>query len=204
MRSSSVFAPVDKRAGGESALVRSTTLDCKGEGVIFRRMRVSDYPSVRKLMPSVSRCFLVFDEEQVAEILSLPTFFAWCCFRKQKTVADREKTREETGGGKEGGQEDEARQAEGDLLGYCEMILQPHWGRKPDGRLERVVVSEHFRGRGLATQMCREVIQVMKESGIVGRIDLTVEKPDARHVYEDKLGFKEVDTKVLRLEVSFP
>ncbi|PFH36490.1 acetyltransferase, GNAT family protein [Besnoitia besnoiti] len=160
-----------------------------GEQVVLRRMRVSDYSAVRTLLPSVSRCPETLSETQLAEILRLPVFYAWCCYS----------VRGEQGDGEGGGQERAI--AEGELLGYCEVILQPHLGRKPDGRLERVVVSQTFRGRGLATKMCQEVIQQIRDAGVCGRLDLTVEKPDARHIYEDKLGFRAVDTSVLRLEL---
>ncbi|CBZ52042.1 putative acetyltransferase domain-containing protein [Neospora caninum Liverpool] len=160
-------------------------LTCKtGEQVILRRMELSDYPAVRVLLPSVSRCPTTLSDAQVASILSLPVFYAWCCFSVKNAES-------------EGGDE---REREGDLLGYCEVLLQPHLGRKPDGRLERVVVSERFRGRGLATKMCEAVVQEVRERDLCGRLDLTVEKLEARHIYENKLGFKAVDTSVLRLE----
>ncbi|KEP65056.1 UNVERIFIED_CONTAM: acetyltransferase, GNAT family protein [Hammondia hammondi] len=160
-------------------------LTCKtGEKVILRRMNVTDYAAVRALLPSVSRCPDTLTEAKVASILSLPVFFAWCCFSvKNAEIEGRDE-----------------REAEGDLLGYCEVILQPHLGRKPDGRLERVVVSEHFRGRGLATKLCEAVIQELRERDLCGRLDLTVEKPEARHIYEEKLGFQAIETTVLRLQ----
>lgn len=43
-------------------------------------------------------------------------------------------------------------------MGFLELLRLPHLGRKFDGRLERVVVSEDFRNKGLATKMCQHTI----------------------------------------------
>lgn len=49
-----------------------------------------------------------------------------------------------------------------ELVGYCELYRLPHIGRNFDSRIERVVVREAFRGRGLATLMCEHLIQQVR------------------------------------------
>lgn len=86
----------------------------------------------------------------------------------------------------------------------------PHFGRGFDGRLEKVLVVEKFRGKKIAQKMCGVLLVVV--SGFCnqrfwqardilkcGRLDLTVEKPDARKVYSN-LGFSKLEgTEVMRL-----
>lgn len=85
------------------------------------------------------------------------------------------------------------------MCGFCELYVMPHLGRAADGRLERVVVSPAYRGKGIATAMCQLVLKLAKEQLEIGRLDLTVEKPEARHIYT-KLGFAPVNTETLRLQ----
>lgn len=145
----------------------------------MRRMTAADYPAVREMLPLVSRCQLNFGEEDLNELLRQPSYIPLCCFCAIKgTQGEAEKEEE--------------------LCGYCELYVLPHLGRAADGRLERVVVSPHFRGKGIATEMCRLVLQLAKEQLQLGRLDLTVEKADARHIYT-KLGFTPVETETLRL-----
>lgn len=143
---------------------------CKDVTVVFRPMEVDDYGAVRDLVPLVSRCFTRFSSQDVQALLALPTYHPWCAIRKDT----------------------------GALVGFVELLRLPHIGRQFDGRLERVVVSENFRNRGLATMMCEYLITQAKEVLNCGRIELTVEKENARHIYEQKLQFVPVSTTVMR------
>ena len=142
-------------------------------------MTAADYPAVRELLPLVSRCQLQLSKEDLKEILNQPTYIPLCCFAAVEARNGRSK--------------------EGDLCGFCELYVMPHLGRAADGRLERVVVSPAYRGKGIATAMCQLVLKLAKEQLEIGRLDLTVEKPEARHIYT-KLGFAPVNTETLRLQ----
>eukprot|EP01068_Selenidium_serpulae_P010334 Selendium_serpulae@DN5436_c0_g1_i2.p1 len=139
-----------------------------GEDVVLTPMTVESYKKVRELLPGVSRCFVQHSPEVVEAMVNNPSYYPICAFRNDE------------------------------LVGFAELHLMPHIGRCPDSRLERVVVSENFRGKGLATVLCQEIIAFAKTIDC-GRVELTVEKDAARHIYEDKLKFSKVDTTVMRL-----
>lgn len=139
-----------------------------GDDVLLTSMTLESYPLVREIVPKVSRCQITHPPEVVRTMIDDPNYYPICAFKGS------------------------------DLVGYAELHLCPHIGRMPDGRLERVVVAESFRGKGLATALCREIISLAKKLKC-GRMDLTVEKDEARHIYEDKLDFLKVDTTVMRL-----
>lgn len=134
-------------------------------------MTVSDYDIVRKLLPKVSTCVSTHSEDDITYFLSLPTYHPFVAFREDT----------------------------GELVGFAEIYRLPHLGRSFDARLERVITTESFRGQGLATRMCECLIDLAKTKLNCNRIDLTVEKADARHIYETKLQFKHVNTTLLRL-----
>ncbi|KAL8424907.1 hypothetical protein Efla_002857 [Eimeria flavescens] len=141
-----------------------------GKKYILRQMKAADYPSVCTLLPLVSRGEQQLSPEALAAVLQQPCYFPFCCFA---AAADPQQQPEE----------------EGELCGFCEVYVQPHLRRAADGRLERVVVTPAFRGRGVATAMCAALLQLVKQQLQLGRLDLTVEKADARHIYT-KLGFQ--------------
>lgn len=148
---------------------------------VLRQMKPSDYSAVRQLLPHVSRCSHHLDDGDIHRLLQLPTYYPFCCFALpplQSTTSEGET-----------------------LCGFCELYILPHLGREADGRLERVVVDAGFRGRGIASAMCAQVIKFARETLQLGRIDLTVEKPDAKHIYT-KLGFSPVTTETLRRSLS--
>ncbi|KAL8427876.1 hypothetical protein ACSSS7_007497 [Eimeria intestinalis] len=145
-----------------------------------RLMKPSDYSGVCELLPLVSRGQQRLSDETLAAVLKQPTYFPFCCFLSND--GNGRKTDEQQ------------------LCGFCEVYVQPHLRRAADGRLERVVVAQDFRGCGVATAMCQAVLQLAKNQLNLGRIDLTVEKPDAKHIYT-KLGFTTVDTETLRLQL---
>lgn len=134
-------------------------------------MTVADYDAARSLVPEVSRCNRWLTKDEFAPLLNIPTFHPYCCYRLDTN----------------------------ELVGYAELHRMPHLGRKFDARVERVVISPNFRDKGLASAMCTELIRRAKDELDCGRVELTVEKPAARHIYEEKLHFKPVDTTVMRL-----
>lgn len=168
---------------GDESKLRSdpVTFHAKEGWYKLRQMEPSDYSLVRQLLPHVSRCSHHLDDENILRLLQLPTYYAFCCFSVPPPQS--------------------AATEEGILCGFCELCIVPHLGREADGRLERVVVEPGFRGRGIASAMCSEVIQFAREKLQLGRIDLTVEKPDAKHIYT-KLGFSPVTTETLRKSFS--
>eukprot|EP00921_Rhytidocystis_pertsovi_P004912 GHVQ01008527.1.p1 GENE.GHVQ01008527.1~~GHVQ01008527.1.p1 ORF type:complete len:257 (+),score=60.14 GHVQ01008527.1:319-1089(+) len=97
-----------------------------------------------------------------------------------------------------GGAEDDMLHGQLELIGFAELYRLPHLGRNFDGRLERVITREEYRGKGIATKLCEYIVDIAKTKLDCGRVDLTVEKGDARHVYQDKLQFSPVETTVLR------
>ncbi|OEH75689.1 diamine acetyltransferase [Cyclospora cayetanensis] len=161
---------------------QAVSLTGKEGQYVLRRMTAADYPAVRMLLPLVSRCQLELGEEDLEQLLKQPTYIPFCCYTVAAPTAACE------GQGKEG-----------ELCGFCELYILPHLGRAADGRLERVVVSPEFRGKGIATAMCQAVLRLAKEQLQLGRVDLTVEKADAKHIYT-KLGFEPVSTETLRLQ----
>lgn len=148
---------------------------------ILRRMTAADYPAVREMLPLVSRCQMQLSKEDLMELLNQPMYIPFCCFSAISTGNGTTELKE------------------GELCGFCELYVMPHLGRAADGRLERVVVSPAYRGKGIATSMCQVVLRLAKEQLQIGRLDLTVEKPEARHIYT-KLGFTPVSTETLRLQ----
>ncbi|CEL99281.1 unnamed protein product [Vitrella brassicaformis CCMP3155] len=168
-------------------------------------MRPTDYPAVRDLLPKVSRCREEHSLELVAAYLSLPTYHAFCCFTSTDpdqpfSAPAAPAVAAATTNGHDGPSTLPADFDESslELVGYGELYLMPHMGRGFDGRLERVVVSEGFRGRGLATALCEHIIEQARGPLACGRVDLTVENPAAKHIYT-KLGFEDVQTKMMRL-----
>ncbi|KAL8270734.1 hypothetical protein Esti_005336 [Eimeria stiedai] len=151
-----------------------------GRGYTVRLMQASDYPGVCELLPLVSRGQQQLGEETLAAVLQQPTYLPFCCFSSRAHH----------------GNADDKQQ----LCGFCELYIQPHLRRAADGRLERVVVAPAFRGCGVATAMCQAVLQLAKTRLGLGKVNLTVEKPDAKHIYT-KLGFTRVDTETLTLQL---
>ena len=175
------------------------TFSLNNRTFLVRKMKAADYPAVRALLPLVSRCQQQLQEPQLSEVLRLSTYIPFCCF----AAAD---TKDATAAGAAGSAASNGTNGcaskgliEGPLCGFCEVYIQPHLGRAADGRLERVVVSPEYRGQGIGTALCRVVLQFAKEQLGIGRIDLTVEKENARHIYT-KLGFEPVRTETLRLQ----
>lgn len=155
------------------ACIAPKTVEAKGNQYTIREMTVDDYPPVRKLVPGVSTCDLHHSPEYFATLLQLPTYYPF--------VLSRNDT--------------------GEVIGFAELILLPHIGRTCDSRLERVIVQPQYRGQGLATALCVRILEVAEALLGCNRCDLTVEKPDARHIYQNKLGFTPVTTEVMRLRL---
>ena len=167
---------------GGSLDLKPVSFSAKEGQYILRRMTAADYPHVRQMLRLVSRCLQQLDSADLDELLKQPTYIPFCCFTSVPSK----------GRGKGGEKEVE-------LCGFCELYVMPHLGRAADGRLERVVVAPEYRGKGIATAMCQVVLRQAKEHLQLGRLDLTVEKPEARHIYT-KLGFTPVQTETLRLQ----
>ena len=55
---------------------------------------------------------------------------------------------------------------------------------------------EIHRGKKIAQRVCEYVVNICRDKLGCGRVDLTVEKPDAMKVYSN-LGFKNLDTKLM-------
>ncbi|CDJ42495.1 acetyltransferase domain-containing protein, putative [Eimeria tenella] len=194
---------------GLSACESPVVFTVKDKKYILRKMRRTDYEAARDLLPLVSRCQQQLTEADLSIILEQPTYLPFCCFAAapdmgatHTAAASPEVSCTGSNGCAEAaranaGNTDSA-SSEGPLCGFCEVYIQPHLGRAADGRLERVVIHPSFRGQGLGTQMCRLVLQIAQKQLSLGRIDLTVEKDDARHIYT-KLGFEPVPTETLRL-----
>eukprot|EP00922_Rhytidocystis_sp_ex-Travisia-forbesii_P039237 GHVS01058390.1.p1 GENE.GHVS01058390.1~~GHVS01058390.1.p1 ORF type:complete len:374 (+),score=27.41 GHVS01058390.1:720-1841(+) len=158
---------------GKVPEIETQTMKCKdGINVCVSPMLKQDYDAVRRMLPTVSRCHLELSVETLESVLEDPLYFPFCAFRQD--------TRE--------------------LVGFAELYRLPHLGRNFDGRLERVLTVESFRGNGLASGLCEHLVKLARENLNCGRVDLTVENNDARHIYEDKLGFKPVTTTTMRLE----
>ncbi|CDI84718.1 acetyltransferase domain-containing protein, putative [Eimeria praecox] len=160
-------------------------------------MKAGDYPAVRALLPLVSRCQQQLQEPHMSEVLRLQTYLPFCCFAAAGSPDAAAAEESETINGTNGCVSKEL--VEGPLCGFCEVYILPHLGRSADGRLERVVVDPQYRGQGVGTAMCKVVLQFAKEQLGLGRIDLTVEKENAKHIYT-KLGFEPVRTETLRLQ----
>eukprot|EP01053_Blabericola_migrator_P005143 Blabericola_migrator_1__5142@NODE_2656_length_2489_cov_252_649050_g1609_i2_p2_GENE_NODE_2656_length_2489_cov_252_649050_g1609_i2NODE_2656_length_2489_cov_252_649050_g1609_i2_p2_ORF_typecomplete_len175_score27_00Acetyltransf_10/PF13673_7/5e10Acetyltransf_1/PF00583_25/2e09Acetyltransf_7/PF13508_7/2e06Acetyltransf_4/PF13420_7/8_3e06GNAT_acetyltran/PF12746_7/0_0011FR47/PF08445_10/0_0022Acetyltransf_3/PF13302_7/0_0017Acetyltransf_9/PF13527_7/0_018_NODE_2656_length_2489_cov_252_649050_g1609_i219472471 len=139
----------------------------QGDTYVCRPMVLEDYETVRAIIPLVSRCHKTLPLSMVKEVLSYPTFFPY-------VLCDGE-----------------------EIVGYAEIHRLPHFGRGFDGRLEKVIIVEKHRGKKLAQKFCAFLCEVAKTSLECGRMDLTVEKPDAKAVYTH-LGFSKVDTEVWR------
>eukprot|EP00382_Lankesteria_abbotti_P005524 CAMPEP_0113845282 /NCGR_PEP_ID=MMETSP0372-20130328/669_1 /TAXON_ID=340204 /ORGANISM="Lankesteria abbotti" /LENGTH=195 /DNA_ID=CAMNT_0000814305 /DNA_START=23 /DNA_END=610 /DNA_ORIENTATION=- /assembly_acc=CAM_ASM_000359 len=138
-------------------------------------MTCADYADVRELIPGVSQCTTTFAEDDVNALLAIPTYHPVCV----RLVPSNGNSKDST------------------LVGFAELYRLPHLGRGFDARLERVLIIEDYRGMGLATKLCNYMIEQAKVLGC-GRVDLTVEAENAKHVYGNKLHFKEVDTTVMR------
>eukprot|EP00920_Eleutheroschizon_duboscqi_P027104 GHVT01066354.1.p1 GENE.GHVT01066354.1~~GHVT01066354.1.p1 ORF type:complete len:304 (-),score=83.14 GHVT01066354.1:851-1762(-) len=162
-------------SGGAPPCSVCTTFQCGERAVRFRPMVAADYSAVRSLLPHVSRCDRWHEELFLKEMLELPTYHAFCA---------------------------ETADAKRQLVAFAELHRMPHLGRRFDARLERVIVAPAFRSMGLATQLCRHILLVAKEKLQCGRVDLTVENPRARYIYENKLGFAEQQTSVMRIETE--
>eukprot|EP00918_Siedleckia_nematoides_P049656 GHVU01108836.1.p1 GENE.GHVU01108836.1~~GHVU01108836.1.p1 ORF type:complete len:218 (+),score=21.87 GHVU01108836.1:317-970(+) len=121
------------------------------------------------LSSEVSSCEIELAEDAVAQITALNTYFPF-------VVID----------------------SSGEIIGFAELYCLPHLGRRCDARLERVVVDETHRGKGIASALCVHILQLAEGVLHCGRVDLTVEKDNARHIYEDKLGFEQIQTTVMR------
>jgi len=139
-----------------------------GEDITIRAMVPEDYTQIRALLPKVSRCSRTHTAAEVEILLSCPNYFPFC-----------------------------AVSSTGEIVGYAELHRMPHMGRLYDSRLEKVIVKESMRGNKIASILCSHVMAVAKDELSCGRVDLTVEKPDAKTVYA-KLGFKTVETEVWR------
>lgn len=138
-----------------------------GKTLLCRPMKADDYPSVRNMMPQVSRCHTVLPPETISKFLSYATFFPYVvCYKDE-------------------------------IIGYAEIHRLPHFGRGYDGRLEKVLITEAFRGQKVAQRFCSFLCNLAKEVLDCGRVDLTVEKPAAKAVYTN-LGFSKVETEVWR------
>ncbi|CDJ47642.1 acetyltransferase domain-containing protein, putative [Eimeria brunetti] len=181
---------LEKAAADEQPLYFSQN----NKNFVLRKMKAADYPAVRALLPLVSRCQQQLEEPQLSEVLRLPTYVPFCCFAADAAPSAATAA---APGATNGCAKQEL--AEGRLIGFCEVYVQPHLGRAADGRLERVIVDPDYRGQGIGTAMCREVLQFAKQQLGLGRIDLTVEKENAKHIYT-KLGFEPVRTETLRLQ----
>jgi len=148
---STTFAPENIQLGH---------IDCNGVNVVLGPMTVADYTAVRQLLPSVSRGQMIHTPEEVARLLSVPTYHPFCAYRLDT----------------------------GALVGFAELHRLPHLSRKFDGRLERLVVSPNFRNQGLATKFVSHVLNQSKAVLNCGRVDLTAENPAAVSIYR-ALGF---------------
>eukprot|EP00918_Siedleckia_nematoides_P049657 GHVU01108837.1.p1 GENE.GHVU01108837.1~~GHVU01108837.1.p1 ORF type:complete len:186 (+),score=34.68 GHVU01108837.1:40-558(+) len=149
--------------------IKEKTLKLQNEEFVVRLMKKSDYAAARKLIPKVSSCEIELAEDAVAQITALNTYFPF-------VVID----------------------SSGEIIGFAELYCLPHLGRRCDARLERVVVDETHRGKGIASALCVHILQLAEGVLHCGRVDLTVEKDNARHIYEDKLGFEQIQTTVMR------
>ncbi|CDJ29106.1 acetyltransferase domain-containing protein, putative [Eimeria mitis] len=178
---------------------------------ILRRMKAADYPAVRALLPQVSRCYQQLQEPQLSQVLGLHTYIPFCCFAAAPdspppppaaAAGAAAAAAGAAGAGAAGvtnGCAAKQPACEGPLCGFAEVYVLPHLGRAADGRLERVIVAAELRGQGLGTAMCREVLRFSRLQLGLGRVDLTVEKENAKHIYT-KLGFEPVSTETLRLQ----
>ncbi|EZG56043.1 putative acetyltransferase domain protein [Gregarina niphandrodes] len=144
--------------------------ECRVPNLVLKPMTIEDYDRVRDILPSVTRCSSRYSRETVEQMLQFPSFFPFIIV---DTLNDT-------------------------LIGYAEVHRMPHLGRGMDGRLEKVIIKEEYRGKKVAQVACRELMDIAKNVLNCGRCDLTVEKPDAMTVYE-RLGFEPVSTNVWRL-----
>lgn len=174
--------------------------------VIVRTFTLADYARVRSMLPKVSRCSKWFDEESIAYMTSLGTFFPFviCVVQREEKdantpsdLAEREGGPPSIGGTTAMSKSTDDHQLE-KIIGYAELHRLPHMGRGMDGRLEKVLVLEEWRGKKIAQVACQCLLDIARDELHCGRCDLTVEKPDAMAVYT-KLGFEPVETQVLRL-----
>eukprot|EP01071_Lankesteria_metandrocarpae_P002555 Lankesteria_metandrocarpae@DN2407_c0_g1_i1.p1 len=152
--------------------IQDTVVECAGIKVKLQAAKPENYAELRTLAAGVSSCSDVHSSEDVQALFAIPTFHPVSARRVDS----------------------------GELVGYAELYRLPHMGRSFDGRLERVVVDESFRGRNLATEMCKYIIAEAKRLQC-NRIDLTVEADSALHIYKNKLGFVPISTTVLRLKM---
>lgn len=141
--------------------------------VIVRQFTVEDYEEVfNELLSLVSRCSSSkpFHSRETIEIfLRNPTYHPFVV----RSSSD------------------------GSLVAFLEIYRHIHLGRTFDAELHRVVVAPAYRGKKIAQSVCGWVLEVMKNQLYCGRIDLMVEKDDARKVYTN-LGFKPVETDLMR------
>eukprot|EP00914_Ancora_sagittata_P005200 GHVO01010717.1.p1 GENE.GHVO01010717.1~~GHVO01010717.1.p1 ORF type:complete len:187 (-),score=13.74 GHVO01010717.1:77-637(-) len=141
----------------------------------IRRMGVDDYPSVRALIPSVSRCNRTHSSDQISKLIDDGYIVSVCVY----TLQDDTETQ---------------------LVGYAELVKVPHLGRSWDGRLERVIVHPQWRKNGIGNEISIYITKIAKELGL-GRIDLTVERDEALRLYT-KNGYQTVDTTCMRIMLA--
>eukprot|EP01070_Trichotokara_eunicae_P006460 Trichotokara_eunicae@DN4991_c0_g1_i1.p1 len=142
------------------------------EKFYVRLMEVEDYAAVSNLLPKVTRCYEKKSSHEIEKMLLMPTFFPFVCIEMStKRTA-----------------------------GYAELHLRPHLCRAMDSSLEKVVVDNSYRGMGVGTKLCQYVIRMARDEYHCGKIDLTAEKEDAIHIYQNKLGFEKWDTGIYRLQ----
>eukprot|EP00735_Rhodelphis_limneticus_P002509 TRINITY_DN13407_c0_g1::TRINITY_DN13407_c0_g1_i1::g.9549::m.9549 TRINITY_DN13407_c0_g1::TRINITY_DN13407_c0_g1_i1::g.9549 ORF type:complete len:161 (+),score=10.94,sp/Q5CPU3/SSAT_CRYPI/39.61/3e-28,Acetyltransf_1/PF00583.19/2.6e-15,Acetyltransf_7/PF13508.1/2.6e-08,Acetyltransf_10/PF13673.1/3.8e-05,Acetyltransf_8/PF13523.1/0.00044,Acetyltransf_CG/PF14542.1/0.00086,Acetyltransf_4/PF13420.1/0.00079,Acetyltransf_3/PF13302.1/0.0017,FR47/PF08445.5/0.0063,Acetyltransf_9/PF13527.1/0.011 TRINITY_DN13407_c0 len=143
----------------------------------IRPMTMDDYYVVRKLYCLVSGGKLELTLEMLEEFLRLPSYKPVCLVYTGE------------------GEDKDA------VVAFAELHLMPHLTRGWDARIERVVVSEKHRGKGYATALCNHLITLARHFNC-DRVQLTVEAADAKHIYQDKLGFKPVHTETLKLDLT--
>eukprot|EP01056_Protomagalhaensia_sp_Gyna25_P003247 Protomagalhaensia_sp_Gyna_25__3246@NODE_2952_length_804_cov_291_594771_g2467_i0_p1_GENE_NODE_2952_length_804_cov_291_594771_g2467_i0NODE_2952_length_804_cov_291_594771_g2467_i0_p1_ORF_typecomplete_len181_score17_41Acetyltransf_10/PF13673_7/2e09Acetyltransf_1/PF00583_25/5e09Acetyltransf_7/PF13508_7/8_4e06Acetyltransf_4/PF13420_7/3_6e05Acetyltransf_3/PF13302_7/0_00014FR47/PF08445_10/0_075_NODE_2952_length_804_cov_291_594771_g2467_i031573 len=162
-------AVVDPRKGQTGYTLPTHDIELQdGKYLHCRPMTLSDYEEVRAIIPQVTRCHKVMRSGEVASMLSCGNFFPYVVC------------------------------CEDVIIGYAELHRLPHFGRGFDCRLEKVLITEPFRGQKVAQRFCGFLCDLARDELECGRVDLTVEKPDAKALYTH-LGFSRVDTEVWRL-----
>eukprot|EP01055_Gregarina_sp_Pseudo9_P001087 Gregarina_sp_Pseudo_9__1086@NODE_1707_length_1380_cov_237_475019_g1582_i0_p1_GENE_NODE_1707_length_1380_cov_237_475019_g1582_i0NODE_1707_length_1380_cov_237_475019_g1582_i0_p1_ORF_typecomplete_len186_score12_99Acetyltransf_1/PF00583_25/1_3e11Acetyltransf_10/PF13673_7/2_7e10Acetyltransf_7/PF13508_7/1_8e07Acetyltransf_3/PF13302_7/2e06Acetyltransf_4/PF13420_7/3_4e06GNAT_acetyltran/PF12746_7/0_00067FR47/PF08445_10/0_0023Acetyltransf_8/PF13523_6/0_042Acetyltransf_9/PF13527_7/0_059_NODE_1707_length_13 len=166
--SASSLAETSKALNFAAPTLPSCQLEAEdNKSLLCRPMKAEDYAFVRAIMPQVSRCNQILSQDIVVQMLDCTTFFPY--------VVCHDET----------------------VIGYAELHRLPHFGRGFDGRLEKVLILEEYRGQKIAQKFCSFLCDVARNVLGCGRIDLTVEKPAAKAVYSN-LGFSKVDTEVWR------
>eukprot|EP01067_Filipodium_phascolosomae_P002927 Filipodium_phascolosomae@DN2524_c0_g1_i1.p1 len=135
----------------------------------FGKCDYDKYLETYSLLKKVSRCTAPHSQSFLeSEILSNPLYHPIVCTNGSQVVA------------------------------FAELYRMPHLGRLFDGRLERVVVADKMEGLGLATKLCGYIVEQAEKSLLCNRVDLTVENPKAKHIYQNKLQFDCLATQMMR------